>query len=80
MSKKNNITTDHFKVGGSGHSGENILHELNKQQYSPAQKAEDENSLIPGQDDQHDETPAPRGNKNRAGNATPSSNSSSGDY
>ena len=80
MSKKNNITTDHFKVGGSGHSGENILHELDKQQYAQAQKAKEENSLIPNQDDQHEETPAARGDKNRAGSATPSSNSSSGDY
>ena len=80
MSKKNNITTDHFKVGGSGHSGENILHELDKQQYAQAQKAQEENSLLPGQDDQREETPAARGDKNRAGSATPSSNSSSGDY
>ncbi len=80
MSKKNHITTDHFKVGGSGHSGENILHELDKSQYAQAQKAQEETALIPGQDDQPEATPAARGNKNRAGNATPSSNSSSSDY
>lgn len=79
MSKHNNITTDHFKVGGSGHSGENILHEVGKQQYAQAQKAQEENaSLIPNQEE-HNETPAARGDKNRAGNATPSSNSSSSD-
>lgn len=80
MSKHNNITQDNYKVGGSGHSGENILHELNKQQFAQAQKAGEDNSLIPGQDEQEEETPAARGDKNRAGNATPSSNSSSGDY
>lgn len=79
MSKKNHITTDHFKVGGSGHSGENILHELDKSQYAQAQKAE-ETALIPGQENQAEATPAARGDKNRAGNATPSSNSSSSDY
>jgi hypothetical protein len=80
MSKHNNNTTDHFKVGGTGHSGENILHELNKSQYAQAQKAKDENSLIPNQDEQHNETPAPSGDQHRAGSATPSSNSSSSDY
>ena len=79
MSKKNHITTDHFKVGGSGHSGENILHELDKSQYAQAQKAE-ETAPIPGQENQTEETPAPRGDKNRAGSATTSSNSSSSDY
>jgi hypothetical protein len=80
MSKQNNNTNDHFKVGGTGHSGENILHELNKSQFAQAQKAKEEESLIPNQDDQQGETPAPGGDQHRAGNATPSSNSSSGDY
>lgn len=80
MSRANKITTDHFKVGGDGHSGENILHEVNKQQYKQAEKAQDENaSLIPNQHE-HQETPAPRGDQDRGGNATPSANSSSGDY
>lgn len=80
MSKHNNITNDHFKVGGAGHSGENILHEVNKQQYTQAEAAKDENaSLIPNQQE-HNETPAARGDKNRGGTATPSANSSSGDY
>jgi hypothetical protein len=80
MSKYNNITNDHFKVGGDGHSGENILHEVNKQQYKQAEKAQEENaSLIPNQKE-HAETPAPRGDQDRGGNATPSSNSSSSDY
>ena len=80
MAKNNHITSDHWKVGETGHNGENVLHELNKSQYAQAQQAKDENSLIPNQDKQHDETPAPSGNEERAGNATPSSNSSSGDY
>ncbi len=80
MGKHNNATREHFKVGGSGHSGENLLHELNKQQFAQAQKAKEENSLIPNQDDQQNDTPAPSGDQKRAGNATPSSNSSSSDY
>jgi hypothetical protein len=31
-----------LKVGGTGHNGENILHEVNKQQYNQAQKAQEE--------------------------------------
>ena len=69
-------------MGGSGPSGENILHEVNKQQFAQAQKAQEESaSMIPGEHEQQNaETPAPRGGEERAGNATPSSNSSSGDY
>ncbi|HEX8370784.1 MAG TPA: hypothetical protein VF604_19720 [Pyrinomonadaceae bacterium] len=81
MAKNNHITSDHWKVGGSGHSGENILHEVNKQQYTQAQKAQKDNAaLIPNQDKQADETPAAKGGSERAGNATTSSNSSSSDY
>jgi tyrosine-protein phosphatase YwqE len=80
MAKNNHITSDHWKVGGSGHNGENILHEVNKQQYAQAAKAQEENaSLIPNQQE-HNETPAPRGDQDRGGSATPSSNSSSNDY
>lgn len=78
MSKQNNITNDHFKVGGTGHSGENVLHRVEQQQYTQAQKAQETNaSLIPNQDAQHTETPAPSGDKNRGGSATVSANSSS---
>lgn len=86
MSRDNKITNDHFKVGGDGHSGENILHEVNKQQFTQAQAAQEENaSLIPNQHQQqnqhqHAETPAPRGDQDRGGNATPSANSSASDY
>jgi hypothetical protein len=80
MSKDNKITNDHFKVGGSGHSGENILHEVDKQQYAQAQKAQEENaSLIPNQHE-HNETPAAKGDKNRGGSATYSANTSKSDY
>lgn len=80
MSKANKITNDHFKVGGDGHSGENILHEVNKQQYAQAEKAQEVNaSLIPNQQE-HNETPAQGGDKNQGGNATPSSNSSKNSY
>ena len=78
--KNNHYTSDHWKVGGTGHNGENILREVNKQQYNQAQKAKEENaSLIPNQNE-HDETPAAEGSTNRAGDATKSSNSSSSDY
>jgi hypothetical protein len=80
MAKNNHYTSDHWKVGGTGHNGENVLHELNKSQFAEAQKAKEENSLIPNQDNQQNETPAPSGGQKRAGNATPSSNSSSSDY
>jgi hypothetical protein len=82
MAKNNHITSDHWKVGGQGQNGENILHEVNKQQYTQAQKAQKDNaSLIPNQDEQqHNETPAAKGGSERAGDATPSSNSSSSDY
>ena len=90
MAKNNHYTSDHWKVGGTGFSGENILHEVNKQQYAQADKAKDNNaSLIPGQDENHlneaeqieqNETPAPQGGKKRGGNATSSSNSSSSDF
>jgi hypothetical protein len=82
MSRDNKITNDHFKVGGDGHSGENILHEVNKQQFTQAQAVQEENaSLIPNQHQhQQAETPAPRGDQDRGGNATPSSNSSASDY
>jgi hypothetical protein len=80
MAKNNHYTSDHWKVGGTGFSGENILHEVNKQQFNQAQKAKEENaSLIPNQNE-HNETPAAEGGTNRAGNATTSSNSSSSDY
>ena len=81
MAKNNHYTSDHWKVGGTGHNGENILHEVSKQQYAQAQKAKEENAaLIPNQDEQHNETPAAKGDSNRAGNATISSNSSSNKY
>jgi hypothetical protein len=80
MAKNNHYTSDHWKVGGSGFSGENILHEVNKQQYNQAQKVKEENaSLIPNENE-HNETPAAKGGTNRAGDATKSSNSSSSDY
>ena len=80
MAKNNHITSDHWKIGGVGHSGENILHEVNKQQYTQAQKAQEENaSLIPNQHE-HNETPAAKGDGNHAGGATTSANSSKSDY
>ena len=81
MAKNNHYTSDHWKVGGTGHNGENILHKVNKQQYAQAHKKQEENaSLIPNQDEQENETPAAKGDSNRAGEATTSSNSSSGEY
>jgi hypothetical protein len=80
MAKNNHMTSDHWKVGGTGHNGENILHEVNKSQFAQAEAAKDEEGLIPGQNDQHPETPAPRGGQKRGGSATPSSNSSKNDY
>ncbi|MDQ3798039.1 MAG: hypothetical protein M3384_01190 [Acidobacteriota bacterium] len=81
MPKNNHYTSDHWKVGGTGHNGENILHEVSKQKYAQAQKSQEENaSLIPNQDNQHNETPAPKGGDNQGGEATTSSNSSSSDY
>jgi hypothetical protein len=80
MAKNNHYTSDHWKVGGTGHNGENILHEVNKQQYNQAQNTKEQNaSLIPDQNE-HNETPAVKGSTNRAGNATKSSTSSSNDY
>ena len=38
MAKNNHYTSDHWKVGGDGFSGENVLHEVNKQKYAQAQK------------------------------------------
>jgi hypothetical protein len=83
MAKNNHITSDHWKVGGQGHNGENLLHEVNKQKYAQAQKAQKDSAApIPNQDEQqqHNETPAAKGGSERAGEATKSSNSSSGDY
>lgn len=80
MSKHKMATSDHWKVGGTGHNGENSLHEINKQQYTQAKKAQEENaSLIPNQHE-HNETPAPKGDQERGGSATPSSNSSKSSY
>ena len=78
MSKNNNKTQDHFKVGGAGHNGEDVLHEVNKSQYAQTHKAQEE-ALIPGSE-QEGETPAPKGGPRGAGEATASSNSSKGDY
>jgi hypothetical protein len=80
MSKHKTTTSDHWDVGGSGHNGENILHRVNKSQFTQAQAAQEDNGLIPGQNGQHPETPAPKGGNQRAGNATASSNSSKGGY
>jgi hypothetical protein len=76
MAKNNHITSDHWKVGGNGHNGENLLHEINKSQYALAEAAKHEEGMIPGQDNPHPETPAAGGGQKRAGNATPSSNTS----
>jgi hypothetical protein len=78
MSKHTQSTSEHWKVSGDGHNGENILHELNKQQFAQAQERKQHNSPIPGQND--DKTVAERGDSERAGDATASSNSSSSDY
>ncbi|HEX8289133.1 MAG TPA: hypothetical protein VF556_14110 [Pyrinomonadaceae bacterium] len=62
MAKNSHYTSDDWKVGDSGFSGEKILHEVSKQQYAQAQKSKNENaSLIPNQDG-HNETEAARGN------------------
>lgn len=81
MAKNNHYTSDHWKVGGQGFSGENVLHEVNKQKYAQAKKSEEENaSLIPGQDERIESDPVPNGGEKSGGNSTPSSNSSSSDY
>lgn len=77
MSKHINVNPGQYKEGGREHQGDQVLHEVHKQQYAQAQKAKEENSVIPNQDNQ---TPAAGGGENRAGNATTSANSSSSDY
>ena len=81
MSKEINVNPGNYKEGGRERPGQDILHEVNKQQYTQAQKAVEENSLIPNQHqaqnqnaEQHPETPATGGGENDGGNATPSSN------
>lgn len=37
MSKKNNVNPNHYKVAGRDRQGEDILQEVNKQQYAQAQ-------------------------------------------
>ncbi len=77
MSKHNNVNPGQYKEGGRERQGDDVLHEVHKQQYAQAEKAKQENSVIPNQ---HNETPAGGGGENRAGNATTSANTSSGDY
>ena len=82
--KANQNTNDHYKINGKGPSGENILHDVNKQQFAQSEAAQEDNGLIPGQNEQarqhHQQTPAPKGGEKRGGSSTPSSNSSSSDY
>jgi hypothetical protein len=78
MSKHINVNPGQYKEGGREHQGEQILHEVHKQQYAQAQKQVEENSSIPNQEE--NQTPAAGGGENRAGNATTSANTSSGDY
>jgi len=81
MPKNNHYTSDHWKVGGQGFSGENVLHEVNKQKYAQAQKSKEDNaSLIPGQNEEIESDAVPNGGEKSGGNSTPSSNSSSSDY
>jgi hypothetical protein len=37
MSQKNNVNPDHYKIEGRDRQGEDVLHEVNKQQYAQAQ-------------------------------------------
>lgn len=83
MSKNINVNPGQYKEGGRERQGDQVLHEVHKQQYAQAEKAKEQNSIIPNQDqnqNQHPETPAGGGGENRAGNATVSANTSSGDY
>lgn len=38
MSKKSNVHPDHYKVGGRGRPGEDIVQELQTQQYAQARR------------------------------------------
>ena len=72
MAKNNHYTSDHWKVGGQGFSGEAVLNEVNKQKYAQAQKSEEDNaSLIPGQDERIEPDPVPTGGEKSVGNSTP---------
>jgi hypothetical protein len=82
MAKHNQSTSDHWKINGKGHSGENILHEVNKQQFAQAEERKHDTPLIPGQDQeaQHSNIPAHKGGESHGGDATTSANSSKNDY
>lgn len=43
MSKQNNVNPDHYKVAGSDHQGEGILHTQNKHELKRARK-----QVLPG--------------------------------
>lgn len=78
MSKQNNVNPGQYKEAGREHQGDQVLHEINKQEYAQAKKSQEINSRIPNQD--QNQAPAPGGGESDAGNTTASSNSSSGDY
>lgn len=75
MSKNNNVNPGQYKEAGRDRQGEAVLHEVNKQEYMRGKKAEEDNSLIPNQNQPEDQIPN-SGGKNNAGNATASANSS----
>lgn len=79
MSKNINVNPGQYKEGGRERQGDQVLHEVHKQQYAQAQKAQENNSLVPNQDQPENQVPGTSG-ENRGGSATTSANSSSGDY
>lgn len=64
MSKKNNVNPDHYKVAGRDRQGEDILQEVNKQQYAQAQvKGKQQGSPFPTFQQEEDDSKTDKGGK-----------------
>ena len=56
MSEKNNVNPDHYKVKGRDRQGEDILHGVQKQQYSQSQsKGDSKEKFFPASNDSKDD-------------------------